>query len=56
MGDAVLKATTRKLQSVCREGTQAFRFGGEEFAIIIPNSDFSKARSMAESMRKAIEK
>jgi diguanylate cyclase len=56
MGDAVLKATAKKLQAVCREGAQAFRFGGEEFAIIIPNSDFSKARSMAESMRKAIEK
>ncbi len=56
MGDAILKATTKKLQAVCREGTQAFRFGDEEFAIIIPNSDFSKTRSMAESMRKAIEK
>mgnify|MGYP000373527500 FL=1 len=51
MGDAVLKATAKKLQAVCREGAQAFRFGGEEFAIIIPNSDFSKARSMAELMR-----
>ncbi|WP_407636119.1 GGDEF domain-containing protein [Paraglaciecola psychrophila] len=56
MGDLVLKATAKKLQATCRDGAQAFRFGGEEFAIIVPNSSFSKARSMAESMRKAIEK
>jgi diguanylate cyclase len=56
MGDLVLKATAKKLQAICRERAQAFRFGGEEFAIIMPNSNFAKARSMAESMRKAIEK
>jgi diguanylate cyclase len=56
MGDIVLKATAKKLQATCRDGAQAFRFGGEEFAIIIPSSNFAKARSMAESMRKAIEK
>jgi diguanylate cyclase len=56
MGDLVLKATAKKLQITCRDGAQVFRFGGEEFAIIVPNSNFSKARSLAESMRKAIEK
>ena len=56
MGDLILKATAKKLQSVCRDGAQAFRFGGEEFAVIVPDSNFNKARSMAESMRKAIEK
>ena len=56
MGDLVLKATAKKLQATCRDGAQAFRFGGEEFAIIVPNSNFAKARGMAESMRKAIEK
>jgi diguanylate cyclase len=56
MGDLVLKAAAKKLQSTCRDSAQVFRFGGEEFAIIVPNSNFAKARSMAESMRKAIEK
>ncbi|MBU3002148.1 GGDEF domain-containing protein [Paraglaciecola arctica] len=56
MGDLVLKATAKKLQATCRDGAQAFRFGGEEFAIIVPNSDLAKARRLAESMRKAIEK
>ena len=56
MGDLVLKATAKKLQSCCRDGAQAFRFGGEEFAIIVPNSNFSRARGLAETMRKSIEK
>tara|TARA_R110002153_G_scaffold3042_13_gene14551 strand:+ start:9216 stop:10232 length:1017 start_codon:yes stop_codon:yes gene_type:complete len=56
MGDLILKATAKKLQATCRDGAQAFRFGGEEFAIIVPNVNIAKARSMAESMRKAIEK
>ena len=56
MGDLVLKATARKLQATCRDGAQAFRFGGEEFAVIIPNSSFARARGIAESMRKAVEK
>lgn len=56
MGDLVLKATAKKLQACCRDGAQAFRFGGEEFAIIVPNTNFSRARSLAETMRKSIEK
>lgn len=56
MGDLVLKATAKKLQAVCREGAQAFRFGGEEFVVIVPNANLAKARQMAESMRRAIEK
>lgn len=56
MGDLVLKATAKKLQASCRDGAQAYRFGGEEFAIIVPNSNFAKTRSMAETMRRSIEK
>ena len=56
MGDLVLKATAKKLQETCRDGARAFRFGGDEFAIIVPSSNFTKAQIMAESMRKMIEK
>lgn len=56
MGDLVLKATAKKLQGTCRDGAQAFRFGGEEFVVILPHTSLSKARRMAESMRRAIEK
>jgi diguanylate cyclase len=56
MGDLVLKATAKKLQALCRDGAQAFRFGGEEFVVIIPDANLAKARQIAESMRRAIEK
>jgi len=56
IGDLVLKATAKKLQLMCRDGAQAFRFGGEEFAVIVPNTNLEKARQIAESMRRGIEK
>lgn len=56
MGDLVLKATAKKLQAACSGGAQAFRFGGEEFVVIVPDSSPQRARQMAESMRRAIEK
>tara|TARA_R110000744_G_scaffold10757_2_gene33234 strand:+ start:4607 stop:5629 length:1023 start_codon:yes stop_codon:yes gene_type:complete len=56
MGDLVLKASAKKLQAACRNGAQAFRFGGEEFAIIVPNCKFDMARQIAETMRRSIEK
>jgi diguanylate cyclase len=56
MGDLVLKATAKKLQTLCRDGVQAFRFGGEEFVVIVPNANLAKARQIAESMRRSIEK
>lgn len=56
MGDLVLKALAKKLKEACRDGAQAFRFGGEEFAIIFPMSNQSRACHLANSMRRAIEK
>ncbi len=56
MGDLVLKSVARKLQSSCRDNAQVFRYGGEEFAVILPDADLKKARHVAESMRRAIEK
>ncbi|MCV2884553.1 GGDEF domain-containing protein [Aestuariibacter sp. AA17] len=56
MGDLVLKAVARKLQSGCRDNAQVFRYGGEEFALIMPNADLPIARRVAESLRKSVEK
>lgn len=56
MGDIVLKAVAKKLQANCREGADAFRYGGEEFVILLPNTNLSQARHRAEVMRRAIEK
>ena len=56
MGDLVLKAVARKLQGACRDNAQVFRYGGEEFAALVPNADLAKARHMADVMRRTIEK
>ncbi|GAC16166.1 GGDEF domain-containing protein [Aliiglaciecola lipolytica] len=56
MGDLVLKAVAKKIQSCCRDNAQAFRYGGEEFAVIMPGLDQSRARHMADVVRRTIEK
>ncbi|WP_070966126.1 GGDEF domain-containing protein [Vibrio sonorensis] len=55
-GDTVIKGIARRLQLSCREGITAYRFGGEEFALIVPNKSLRIARQFAESLRRAIEK
>ena len=52
----MLKAFGRRLNDSARDGSQAYRFGGEEFAILLPNSTLSRARQFAETTRKLIEK
>ncbi|QIR14810.1 GGDEF domain-containing protein [Shewanella aestuarii] len=56
LGDLVLKIVAKRVQEACRDGIKLYRFGGEEFAIIIPNSRLSIARQLAEGIRRAIEK
>jgi len=56
MGDLVLKAVAKKLQNSCRDADQAFRFGGEEFAVVCSNTSLDEARRIAERMRKALER
>ncbi|GLS90215.1 diguanylate cyclase [Psychromonas marina] len=56
LGDQVLKVVGRKLNDSMRDGASAYRFGGEEFVILVPSSQLRIARHMAESIRKMIEK
>ncbi len=56
-GDAVLKKVAQKLQqNTAHEGTTAYRFGGEEFALIVPEQSLRITRQYAESLRRAISK
>lgn len=55
-GDSVIKAIARRLQLSCRDGIAAYRFGGEEFALLVPGKNLRVARQLAESVRRAIEK
>ena len=56
LGDQVLKAVGRKLNDSMRDGSSAYRFGGEEFVILLPNSNLRIARHFAEALRKSIER
>lgn len=54
VGDDVLRATARALQSVCREVDLAGRLGGEELALILPETSREGAESVAERLRRRI--
>lgn len=50
-GNLVLKAAARRWQDQIRQLDVACRYGGEEFAIILPGTRFSKAIQAAERLR-----
>lgn len=50
-GDQVLVATADAMEAVCRDQDMAGRMGGEEFAIILPETDQSGAHSLADRVR-----
>lgn len=54
-GDAVLKEVAKVLKQNARQMDLACRYGGEEFAIVLPATDVPEARTAAERYRKAIE-
>lgn len=50
-GDCVLKEAARLFQECVRDSDTLFRFGGEEFTILLSNSDREGARQLAERIR-----
>ncbi len=53
-GDKVLKELAEIVHSNARETDFSARYGGEEFAIILPNTDDTMAKQVAERIRKAV--
>ncbi len=53
-GDEILKKVAMSLKSNVRESDYVCRYGGEEFVIILKNTNFEKAMKKAESLRKII--
>lgn len=56
LGDQVLKAVAKRLSEACRDGVKIYRYGGEEFAVLLPNNQLRTARHLAEAMRRSLEK
>lgn len=54
-GDYVLATVAKLLKSNVREVDLVCRYGGEEFAVILPETDVEQARVVADKIRRAIE-
>lgn len=55
VGDEVLKSVIRVCEHVLRPGDLLGRIGGEEFAVLLPETGINEAISVAERLRSAIE-
>ncbi|MES2352869.1 MAG: diguanylate cyclase [Pseudomonadota bacterium] len=53
-GDAVLRAAAARVTNVIRTADIFGRYGGEEFALILPETDLAAATIVGEKVRKAI--
>ena len=53
VGDMLLREIGRLLQGVIRGGDVACRYGGEEFALVLPGADTDTTRQRAERLRDA---
>jgi diguanylate cyclase (GGDEF)-like protein len=54
-GDVVLKHMTECVKECTRTSDAMFRFGGEEFNLLLNNTDLSGAQELAERIRQHIE-
>ena len=50
-GDSVLKSLAAAMTSFLRKIDTSFRYGGDEFAVIMPETDSSKAKDILERVR-----
>jgi diguanylate cyclase (GGDEF)-like protein len=53
-GDEVLIALSRTLEACGRKDDLVFRWGGEEFVILLPRTSLETAMQIAESIRSAV--
>jgi diguanylate cyclase (GGDEF)-like protein len=54
-GDVMLRAVSRLLRSLARQGDTVARWGGEEFVVVLPETDPVGAQRFAERLRRTIE-
>ena len=51
MGSRTVREVSRSLVSMIRGSDRAFRYGGDEFCIVLPATDLTGARDLAERLR-----
>jgi diguanylate cyclase (GGDEF)-like protein len=56
IGDGLLSSTGNILKESIRSADQAFRYGGDEFAVLLPNTPASGAVTVAERLREILGK
>ncbi len=54
-GDAVLQGVARLIQKIARQADIACRYGGEEFAVIMPDTTPEQALNLCERIRAALD-
>lgn len=54
-GDAVLRGVAQAMEKGRREVDRVYRYGGEEFSVILPETSLSEARDVAEKIRESVE-
>ena len=54
-GDVMLRAVSQLLSSLARQGDTVARWGGEEFVVVLPETDLAGATRFAERLRRTIE-
>ena len=56
VGDEVICAVANQLTMHCRQDDTAGRVGGEEFVMVLPETDLAQAAEIAERIRRAVER
>ncbi|MBI5460561.1 MAG: GGDEF domain-containing protein [Gammaproteobacteria bacterium] len=54
-GDQALIAVANTLEAQIRDGDQAVRFGGEEFLVVLPDTNLKDARPISERLRHSVQ-
>ena len=54
-GDCLLKALTHTAEDTIRHSDQVFRYGGEEFVVLLPETEIKGVKRLAERIRRNVE-
>lgn len=54
-GDTALRAAARQMQRTVRDSDVLCRYGGEEFAVFVPNATAEQGKELAERIRRDVE-